>query len=158
MNPTFRVQPQPPPTPSQAVQHVRQSSPDWPNDPEETQEPLVEPPEQPIRIEDDDSSTSSSDSEPVAKPKAKKGKKKKKKTVKKQLDDDDKLLVVRLAEENSELYGHISDKAFWKHVAGRLEAQTGKKHKSLARMVSALVKERRQFLEALESGEQDDQS
>jgi hypothetical protein len=158
MNPIFRVHAQPPRTPSQAVQAVQPGSPEWPDDPDDSQEPLVEPSEELTRIDDDDSRSSSSPSLPASRLAAKRKAKKatKKKGVQKQLDDDDKLLIIRLAEENSELYSHISDKAFWKHVASRLEAQTGKTHKSLARMVSAIVKERRQFLEALESGEQDD--
>lgn len=159
MNPIFRVHVQPLRNLSQAVQLVQPGSPEWPDEPDDSQEPQVEPSEESTRIDDDDSRSSSSPSSPAGRPAAKqKAKKATKKGVQKQLDDDDKLLIIRLAEENSELYGHISDKAFWKHVAGRLEAQTGKTHKSLARMVGAIVKERCQFLEALESGEQDDHS
>jgi hypothetical protein len=164
MNPIFCVQTQLLYTLSQTVQPLQPGSPDWPDDPDDSQEPLVEslvkPSEKSTQIDNDDSSSSSCPSSPVGMPAAKQKTKKatKKKGAQKQLDDDDKLLVIRLAEENSELYSYISDKAFWKHVAGRLETQTDKTYKSLARIVSTLVKEQCQFLEALESREQDDHS
>ena len=127
--PIFCVQPQP--TPIQAVRLTRHVSKPWPS----PKTPIWCSKEL-IHINDDKSSSKSETNEPaselaleptlkpthskaaaqtskakVAKPKAKKPRKKAP-LASSRLNDDDKLLTVRLSEECSHLYGHISNKAF----------------------------------------------
>jgi hypothetical protein len=62
--------------------------------------------------------------------------------------------ILRLAIQAGDAYGHGADKAFWKKIANVFKAATGKKHKSLDRAMSNIVKARRKYLIENDSGEE----
>ncbi|OBT68867.1 hypothetical protein VE03_02068 [Pseudogymnoascus sp. 23342-1-I1] len=74
------------------------------------------------------------------------------------LTDDDMLVVLRLCLQEQAAYGHQSDRMFWRLIARRLREARGKEHKTLSRAVAKVVRERRESLALLGSGEQDAQS
>jgi hypothetical protein len=74
------------------------------------------------------------------------------------LTDESKTILLRICIDEADKYGHVADKAFWKEVTRRFKELTGISHKTLGRVVGGLVKARKAFLEALESGEQDSPS
>jgi hypothetical protein len=69
--------------------------------------------------------------------------------------DEDHLVILRLCNRDSDKYGRVTNKRFWKEIAREFKGTTGKEHDSLWRVVDSIVKKRRQFLEDLESGTQD---
>ena len=73
---------------------------------------------------------------------------------KEQLTKDDHIHVLRLAIQAGNAYCHGTDKTFWKKIANAFEAATGKKHKSLDRAVSNIVKTQRKYLTENDSGEE----
>jgi hypothetical protein len=75
------------------------------------------------------------------------------------ITEGDKLLLLRIAYKFRELYGRITMGKFWTTVAKELSKQTGyPERKNLSRNVTLMIKQRKDFLEALESGEQDSPS
>jgi hypothetical protein len=71
------------------------------------------------------------------------------------LTDEDHLVILRLCNRDSEKYGRVTNKRFWKEIAREFKETTGKEHDSLWRVVDSIIKKRREFLEDLESGTQD---
>ena len=74
------------------------------------------------------------------------------------LTDDDVLVVLRLCLQEQAAFGHQTDKMFWRLISRRLFESRGKEHKTLHRVVAKAVRERREFLALLPSGEHDNQS
>jgi hypothetical protein len=73
--------------------------------------------------------------------------------------NNNRCTILRIAISKQHLWGKVSKKSFWSKVAQEISAKTSlPEHKSLSRAVSSWVKERRQFLKELESGEQDTES
>lgn len=71
----------------------------------------------------------------------------------------DKTTILRICYQFKDLYGRISMAKFWKDVATKFSEVTGHPVRTtLARGVSSWIKERQDFLAALESGEQDQES
>ena len=73
--------------------------------------------------------------------------------------ESDKITLLHTAYRFKDLYGRITMGKFWNMVAKEVSKLTGyPPRKNLSRNVTAMVKARRDFLETLESGEQDPQS
>lgn len=73
--------------------------------------------------------------------------------------ESNRTALLRICLEKQELYGHIADKGFWSKVSKRYSEISGHPpHQTLSRVVSGWIKERREFLVLLESGEQDEDS
>ncbi|OAF63033.2 hypothetical protein VC83_00283 [Pseudogymnoascus destructans] len=74
------------------------------------------------------------------------------------LTDDDVLVVFRLCLQEQAAFGHQTDKMLWRLISRRLFKSRGKEHKTLQRVVAKAVRDRREFLALLPSGEHDNQS
>lgn len=74
------------------------------------------------------------------------------------MTDDGMLFVVRLCVQGQAAYGHQTDRMFWRSIAKRLYEARGKEHQTFGRAVAKLVRERRDAVALLGSGEQDGRS
>jgi hypothetical protein len=99
------------------------------------------------------SATPSRPSQPI--PKTRKAPRKTPARTRTHLTDEDHLVILRLCNRDSDKYGQVTNKRFWKEIARDFKGTTGKEHDSLWRVIDSIVKKRRQFLEDLESGTQD---
>jgi hypothetical protein len=100
-----------------------------------------------------ESTTPSCLSQPI--PKTRKASQKTSARTRTHLTDEDHLVILRLCNRDSEKYGRVTNKRFWKEIAREFKETTGKEHDSLWRVIDSIVKKRQQFLEDLESGTQD---
>lgn len=60
----------------------------------------------------------------------------------KNLTEEERLIILRLAIQAKEAYGHGRNTTFWKNISKDFERDTGKKHATLSRTVTSMVKAR----------------